>query len=79
MERESEMRCRFFSKIPSKLSERRKEVSLSLSLSLSLFGRWGAEARGWLRDAVDAVAERDPRVAAAGHWGKVAVLNAWHS
>ncbi len=31
----------------------------------------------WLRDAVDAVAERDPQVAAAGHWGKVAVLNAW--
>ena len=45
--------------------------------SVETFGRWGAEARGWLRDAVDAVAERDPQVAAAGHWGKVAVLNAW--
>ena len=33
----------------------------------------------WLRDAVDAVAERDPQVAAAGHWGKVAVLSAWHT
>ena len=33
----------------------------------------------WLRGAVDAVAEVDPQVAAAGHWGKVALLNAWHS
>ena len=33
----------------------------------------------WLRGAVDAVAESDPQVAAAGHWGKVALLNAWHT
>ena len=33
----------------------------------------------WLRSAVDAVAESDPQVAAAGHWGKVALLNAWHT
>ena len=26
-----------------------------------------------------AVAESDPQVAAAGHWGKVALLNAWHT
>ena len=31
----------------------------------------------WLRGAVDAVAEVEPQVAAAGHWGKVALLNAW--
>ena len=33
----------------------------------------------WLRGAGDAVAEADPQVAAAGHWGKVALLNAWHT
>ena len=33
----------------------------------------------WLREAVDAVAEVDPQVAAAGHWGKVALLNACHT
>ena len=33
----------------------------------------------WLRSAVDAVAESDPQVGAAGHWGKVALLNAWHT
>ena len=47
--------------------------------SVETFGRWGAEATRWLGDAVDAVAERDPQVTAAGHWGKVAVLNAWHT
>ena len=25
------------------------------------------------------MAEADPQVAAAGHWGKVALLNAWHT
>ena len=45
--------------------------------SVETFGRWGTEATRWLRDAVDAFAEREPRGAAAGHWGKVAVLNAW--
>ena len=34
---------------------------------------------GWLRAAVDAVAESDPQVAAAAHWGKVGLLNAWHT
>ena len=34
---------------------------------------------GWLRDAADAVAEADPQVAAAGHWGKIGLLNAWHT
>ena len=33
----------------------------------------------WLRGAVDAVAEVDPHVAAAGHWGKVDLLKAWHT
>ena len=33
----------------------------------------------FLRDAADAVAEIDPQVAAAGHWGKVGLLNAWHA
>ena len=45
----------------------------SLSLSLSV------EALEFLRGAVDAVAEMDPQVAAAGHWGKVGLLNAWHT
>ena len=43
------------------------------------FGCWGVEAIEWLRGAADAVAEKDPQVAAAGHWGKVAILNAWHT
>jgi len=38
-----------------------------------------SEALEWLRGAVDAVAESDPQVAAAGRWGKVALLNAWHT
>ena len=37
------------------------------------------EALEWLRGAVDAVAEIEPQVKAAGHWGKVALLNAWHT
>jgi len=47
--------------------------------SVETFGRWGVEAIEWLRGAADAVAENDPQVAAAGHWGKVAILNAWHT
>ena len=47
--------------------------------AVETFGRWGSEALEWLRGAVDAVAESDPQVAAAGHWGKVALLNAWHT
>ena len=47
--------------------------------AVETFGRWGAEALEWLRSAADAVAESDPQVAAAGHWGKVALLNAWHT
>ena len=47
--------------------------------SVETFGRWGAEAMDWLRGAVDAVAEKDPQVAAAGHWGKVGLLNAWQT
>ena len=34
---------------------------------------------GFLRDSVDAVAEQNPQVACRGHWGKIAVLNAWHT
>ena len=47
--------------------------------AVETFGRWGLEALDWLRGAVDAVAEVDPQVAAAGHWGKVSLLNAWHT
>ena len=47
--------------------------------SVETFGRWGTEALGWLRDAADAVAEADPQVAAAGHWGKIGLLNAWQT
>ena len=47
--------------------------------AVETFGRWGVEAVEWLRGAADAVAEVDPQVAAAGHWGKVALLNAWHT
>ena len=50
-----------------------------MPFSVETFGRWGAEAMEWLRGAVDAVAEIDPLVAAAGHWGKVGLLNAWQT
>ena len=33
--------------------------------SVETFGRWGVEAIEWLRAAADAVAEKDPQVAAA--------------
>ena len=48
-------------------------------MSVETFGRWGSEALDWLRGTVDAVAEVDPQVAAAGHWGKVGLLNAWQT
>ena len=47
--------------------------------SVETFGRWGSRALEWLRAAVDAVAEIDPTLAASGHWGKVGLLNAWHT
>ena len=50
-----------------------------VAFAAETFGRWGSETLDWLRGAVDAVAEVDPQVAAAGHWGKVALLNAWHT
>ena len=50
-----------------------------MPFSVETFGRWGTEALAFLRGAADAVAEIDPQVAAAGHWGKVGLLNAWHS
>ena len=50
-----------------------------MPFSVETFGRWGTEAVAFLRDAADAVAEIDPQVAAAGHWGKVGLLNAWHA
>ena len=43
------------------------------------FGRRKKEAMDWLRATVDAVAERDPQVAAAGHWGNIGLLNAWQT
>ena len=33
----------------------------------------------FLRIAADAVAENNPQVACRGHWGKVGLLNAWHT
>ena len=50
-----------------------------VAFSVETFGRWGKEAIEWLRAAADAVAEKDPQVAAAGDWGKVGLLNAWHT
>ena len=50
-----------------------------VAFSVETFGRWSKEALGFLRDSVDAVAEQNPQVACRGHWGKVAVLNAWHT
>jgi hypothetical protein len=47
--------------------------------AVETLGRWGVEALEWLRGAADAVAEVDPQVAAAGHWGKIALLNAWQT
>jgi hypothetical protein len=47
--------------------------------SVETFGRWGKEAMEWLHAAAEAVAERDPQVAAAGHWGKVGLLSAWQT
>ena len=50
-----------------------------IPFAVETFGRWGSEALEWLQATADAVAEADPQVAVAGHWGKVALLNAWHS
>ena len=46
---------------------------------METFGRWGKEALDFMRSAADAVAEQNPQVACRGHWGKVSLLNAWHS
>ena len=50
-----------------------------IAFSVETFGRWSKETLGFLRDSVDAVAEQNPQVACRGHWGKIAVLNAWHT
>ena len=50
-----------------------------IPFSVETFGRWGKEALDFLRGAVDAVAEQNPQVACRGHWGKVGLLNAWHT
>ena len=50
-----------------------------IPFSVETFGRWGKEALDFLRSAADAVAEQNPQVACRGHWGKVSLLNAWHS
>ena len=50
-----------------------------MPFSVETFGRWGKEAMEWLRAAADAVAERDHQVTAAGHWGKIGLLNAWQT
>ena len=47
--------------------------------SVETFGLRGKEATEWLHAAADAAAERDPQVAAAGNWGKIALLNAWQT
>lgn len=43
-----------------------------------MFGRWGREALGWLRDAAHATCERIPQLACLGEWGSSAILGAWH-
>ena len=50
-----------------------------IPFSVETFGRWGGEALDFLREAVEAVSERNPTLACAGHWGKVGLLNAWHT
>ena len=50
-----------------------------IPFSVETFGRWGKEALDFLRGSADAVAEQNPQVACLGHWGKVALLNAWHT
>ena len=50
-----------------------------IPFSVETFGRWGKEALDFLRIAADAVAENNPQVACRGHWGKVGLLNAWHT
>ena len=42
-------------------------------------GSSGGALGPFLRGAANAVAEVDRQVAATGHWGKVALLNAWHT
>ena len=37
------------------------------------------EALQFLRDAVNAFAERSPEVACMGHWGKVGIPHAWNT
>ena len=46
--------------------------------SVETFGRWGAEALEFLRDAAEATCERSPQLAFMGSWGPVALLGAWH-
>ena len=50
-----------------------------IPFSVETFGRWGKESLDFLRGSADAVAEQNPQVACLGHWGKVALLNAWHT
>ena len=46
--------------------------------SVETFGRWGAEALGFLRDAAHATCERSPQLALLGEWGPAALLGTWH-
>ena len=48
-----------------------------MPFSVETFGRWGKEARDWLRDAAHAACERNPLLACLGEWGPPAVLGAW--
>ena len=47
--------------------------------SVETFGRWGAEALDFLRDAAQATCERSPQLKFLGSWGPVALLGAWHA
>ena len=49
-----------------------------MPFSVETFGRWGAEALEFLRDAAEATCERSPQLAFMGSWGPVALLGAWH-
>ena len=50
-----------------------------MPFSVETFGRWGSEALEFMRDAAEATCELSPQLAFMGHWGRVALLGAWHA
>ncbi|MEC9232484.1 MAG: hypothetical protein VX403_01080 [Planctomycetota bacterium] len=49
-----------------------------VAFSVETFGRWDAEALGFLREAAEATCERSPQLRFLGSWGPAALLGAWH-